>query len=230
MTLGFRDLDLKALSRYYLFFFAVFLALMPMALRGQEVVPSADYTGSRTTSTAGEINTTGTWSSGLKISWTISFSSSTKLWDYTYTVSKASGTTLNTTGSDFYLQAAAKSSVSEYHNTGSPAMNGPFYESYANETGLEFTSSSTGLFVVSFTSQFAPVWGDFYFTNGSATGTDTGYGTVSSTGSNILQYIAVPAGANIQVPELSTWMLLTCLLIPVVLIKRRTKQNHLDYS
>lgn len=213
----------------HLVFFCV-LCLFPFFIYAQQPVAPADYTGSRTTTATNQLVTFGGYSGSIKIAWSISFSSSINRWNYTYTVTNATGGSIGQSSNYLFVEVPKGAYNAEFVNTGSAAMVGTSYVSVAGEYELEFHTTSSTL-VASFTSQFAPVWADGGYTNTTNLSSgvfDYAFGQTSYLGANFNQWLAVPAGARVNIPEPQTWLILGSLLALVAFIRRK-KSNTIAY-
>jgi hypothetical protein len=201
---------------------------------------TSDYIGSRSTSGTNEVvghnsYAGGTGNHGFQISWDIQFDPLSFLYTYTYTLSGIPSSTGQTQGlsknlSDFILQVTKPSSISEFDpGTGNPI------QTWANQGnseigmvgsiyGIKWTAGSdftaTGvptansmIYVFTFATTHAPVWGDFYAKDGNNNGGNyaQNYGLVhgispGATNWNTSMFVATPDGSvpppsnNVPIP------------------------------
>uniref|UniRef100_A0A7V4G9M8 PEP-CTERM sorting domain-containing protein n=1 Tax=Desulfobacca acetoxidans TaxID=60893 RepID=A0A7V4G9M8_9BACT len=187
------------------------------------------WEGYRSTATPGQITAYDGWSpdynGSFQIAWKITFDNTTKLFTYTYTLSAAGGGSLIkklshwilqvTTGSGFDIQV-----VSEYPKiTGGPAWFASTVDDkpnpYMPQTNIgpkgediwgvkwDVPEGAGAIFTVKFTTENAPVWGDFYAVDGGekydgnriwAVAYNTGFGQEFDS-NNMGKWIVVPDSA-----------------------------------
>jgi len=154
-------------------------------------VTGADLVGSRSTPDASGVHANGGvsgnlgWSQnngGFKISWNISYNAADQDWDYSYTISNASGGALSKGLSHWILQISSSipgnGELSDYiYDVTGGALEGP--ETYDDDSqgnsnpdmpadiyGIKLGADGSGPFTYSFSSTQQPVWGDFYAKDG----------------------------------------------------------------
>jgi len=168
------------------------IALVP-ALAGAISIPvtGADLVGSRSTPESSGVYAEGGvagnlgWShdnGGFKISWDIMFNLGDSDWDYSYTISNASGGALSKDLSHWVLQISdiipGTGELEDYiYDVTGGSLEGPTTYSDtshggsnpdmpASIYGIKLGGSGTGTFAYAFSSTQQPVWGDFYAKDG----------------------------------------------------------------
>jgi hypothetical protein len=194
----------------------------------------ADLTGSR--SEPASIVTGGNYASdeeNLTISWTIaSNAGNPALWDYSYTLSNFA----NPGVSHFIISLSPGCSTDPGCITGADNFEYGDYSGAnpsnpgmpATISGVKFDFGSEDPSSYAFTSNRAPVWGDFYFKGGSDSyAYNTGLTNHNSV--NILDFIARPdtsGGAPpAEIPEPGTWALLASGVVFIAVGRKKLFSN-----
>lgn len=134
------------------------------------------YSGSLSTDLFGGLDGTGSWfCNGADISWNVTQNKS-GYWDYSYTL-----VTGKPSLSHFIVEVSPTFTSDNIFSTSRSFELGSFTEKNGNPNmpgtiyGLKFGGTESSTYTVSFTSDRAPVWGDFYAKSGKG-----GFQTVST--------------------------------------------------
>jgi len=218
---------------------AVGLALAPSSHAAtvyDTTVAAGNYTGSRSTPT--EIISGGDWSTGT-LSWAIT-TGGVGDWTYTYTFSAdwdkpaishfildLSDNCTSTSGCVSNVDTDFTVGGLEYGTFGVHPSN-PSFPAGASITGVKFDDlEGDDIFVFSFDSTRAPVWGDFYIKGGRESFAYNAGLTKHGTSMDINEFIARPDttgggdGGTGDVPEPSTMLLMGGALLGLGLIRKK---------
>jgi hypothetical protein len=178
---------------------ALFL-LLPMGLSADIIVAQADWQSSRSTPLSSGLVGSGRWAPGAEggflLEWDISWNAVTQLWTYKYSWSDADGAVLHPELSHAIIQVSPGFTTNDFTVVSADdAELGTFGQGNSNPgiPGDIFGIKFEGLAGVEFTTNRAPVWGDFYAKDGLADDFvyNAGFGT-APTEATLLNFIARP--------------------------------------